>query len=151
MMDFSIEKMNVEHISAVAQIEKLCFSTPWSENGLSEELGNSLARFFVLISEGAVAGYIGAHNVMGEVYITNVAIHPDYRKRGFAKALISHLIKNCRTEDGFVTLEVRESNIPARNLYSALGFKEVGLRKKFYEHPVEDAVLMTYNYGEGEV
>lgn len=151
MMDFTIEKMKDEHISSVAQIERLCFSTPWSENSLSEELHNNLARFFVLISAGEVAGYIGAHDVMGEVYITNVATHPDYRNRGFAKALINHLIESCRSEDGFVTLEVRESNAPARNLYSALGFREVGMRKKFYEHPVEDAILMTYNYGEGEV
>lgn len=151
MMDFNIEKMNNEHIPAVARIEELCFSTPWSEKSLLEEVDNPLGRFFVLVSDKKVAGYIGAHNVMGEVYITNVAIHPDYRKRGFARALIKHLIDECKSDDGFVTLEVRESNTPARNLYAGLGFKEVGSRKRFYEHPVEDAVLMTYNYGEGEV
>lgn len=149
MMSFSIEKMNESHISAVAEIEKLCFSTPWSENGLREELSNSLARFYVLLSDGKAAGYVGAHNVVGEVYITNVAVHPDYRGKGFAKALIRHLTDECRSDDGFITLEVRESNIPARSLYSGMGFTEVGKRKNFYGRPTEDAVLMTYYYGEG--
>ena len=151
MMNFNIEKMSDAHISQIAIIEELCFSTPWSENSLSEELENHHARFFVLMSEDRVAGYIGAHNILGEVYITNVAVHPDYRGRGFAKALINHLIDDCRSDDGFVTLEVRVSNTPARNLYSGLGFREVGLRKNFYESPTEDGLLMTYYYGEGEV
>ena len=151
MMNFNIEKMSDAHISQVAIIEKLCFSTPWSENSLSEELGNPLARFLVLMSEDRVAGYIGAHNILGEVYITNVAVHPDYRGKGFAKALINRLIDDCRSDDGFVTLEVRVSNTPARSLYSGLGFREVGLRKNFYESPTEDGLLMTYYYGEGEV
>lgn len=150
MIDFSIEKMNEAHISHIAQLERLCFSTPWSENALREELSNPLARFFTLLSDGVVAGYIGAHNVLGEVYITNVAVHPDYRGRGFAKALINHLINDCRADDGFVTLEVRVSNIPARTLYSGLGFRQVGLRKNFYENPTEDGLLMTYYYGERE-
>ncbi len=149
MMKFNIEKMNNGHVSAIAQIEELCFSAPWSENSLSEEIDNPLGRFFVLVTENRVAGYIGAHNIVGEVYITNVAVHPDYRGKGFAKALIKHLIDDCRTADGFVTLEVRESNNPARSLYSSLGFKEVGMRKNFYERPKEDAILMTYYYGEG--
>ena len=146
MIDFNIEKMNEAHISAIAEIEKLCFSTPWSEKGLEEELTNPLARFYALLSGGTVAGYIGAHNVMGEVYITNVAVHPLYRGKGFAKALIKHLTDECRSDDGFVTLEVRESNTPARSLYSGIGFKEVGKRKNFYECPTEDAILMTYYY-----
>lgn len=149
MMSFNIEKMNEEHVSAIARIEELCFSTPWSENSLSEEIDNPLGRFFVLVTEDKVTGYIGAHNVVGEVYITNVAVHPDYRGKGFAKALIKRLIDDNRSADGFVTLEVRESNTPARSLYSSLGFKEVGMRKNFYERPTEDAILMTYYYGEG--
>ena len=149
MMNFNIEKMGYGHTSAIAEIEELCFSTPWSEKSLSEEIDNPLGRFFVLVSEDKVAGYIGAHNVVGEVYITNVAVHPNYRGKGFAKALIKHLIDDSRSADGFVTLEVRESNNPARSLYSSLGFKEVGLRKNFYERPTEDAILMTYYYGEG--
>ena len=151
MMNFNIEKMSDAHISQIAIIEELCFSTPWSENSLSEELENHHARFFVLMSEDRVAGYIGAHNILGEVYITNVAVHPDYRGKGFAKALINRLIDDCRSDDGFVTLEVRVSNTPARSLYSGLGFREVGLRKNFYESPTEDGLLMTYYYGEGEV
>ena len=150
MIDFNIEKMNEAHIFHIAQLERLCFSTPWSENALREELSNPLARFFALLSDGVVVGYIGAHNVLGEVYITNVAVHPDYRGRGFAKALINHLINDCRADDGFVTLEVRVSNIPARTLYSGLGFRQVGLRKNFYENPTEDGLLMTYYYGERE-
>lgn len=150
MMNITIENMSPEHIFAIAEIEKLCFSTPWSEGGLSEELDNQLACFYVLKDNGNVAGYIGSHNIMGEVYITNVAVHPRYRRKGYGEMLVKHLMDSCRSSDGFVTLEVRESNEPARKLYSKLGFLEVGKRKNFYEYPTEDAILMTYKYGEGD-
>ncbi|MBR4286201.1 MAG: ribosomal protein S18-alanine N-acetyltransferase [Clostridia bacterium] len=145
MMNIIIEKMGENYLSQIAELEKTCFSTPWSENALREELANQFSRFFVALCDGQIAGYIGAHNVVGEVYITNVAVFPQFRRQGIAEALIKKLMDLSQTENAeFITLEVRKSNIGAINLYTKMGFKEVGSRKNFYENPREDALLMTY-------
>lgn len=145
MINIFIEKMKPSHIESLALLEKECFSTPWSEDGLRAELTNSNARFYVAISGGNVVGYIGSHNVLGEVYITNVAVSPSCRRQGVGNTLISHLLNVCETEEAdFVTLEVRKSNEGAIALYENAGFNNVGTRKNFYENPREDAILMTY-------
>lgn len=145
MTDFVIEKMSPSHVGEIARLEKECFSTPWSVDGLKSELNNAFARFFVATYAGEIAGYIGAHNVLGEVYITNVAVFEKFRRKGVAKKLIDALLESAKAENGnFVTLEVRESNIPAVSLYEKCGFEKVGERKNFYEKPRENAVLMTY-------
>ena len=144
MMSVEIVKMAESHITEIAEIEKLCFSIPWSESSLKEELSNDNARFFVALSGGNIAGYIGAHNILGEVYITNVAVNPFFRRQGIGEALVSYLIEiSCGENADFVTLEVRESNEAAHKLYNKKGFSVVGKRKNFYENPREDAVLMT--------
>ena len=146
MMDLVIEKMTVAHIEDIAKLEKDCFSSPWSEDGLKSELENKFARFFVAFSGDRVAGYIGSHNVLGEVYITNVAVFPDFRRKGVGKALVEFLVDQMKLEKAeFVTLEVRKSNSNAISLYEKCGFEKVGVRKDFYEKPREDGVLMT-NY-----
>lgn len=146
MMNIVIEKMSDTHITQIGKLETECFSVPWSENALREELTNEFARFFVALCDGEVAGYIGAHNILGEVYITNVAVFSKYRRRGIAETLIKNLICVSSSENAdFITLEVRKSNIGAINLYTKMGFKNVGERKNFYENPREDALLMTYN------
>lgn len=145
MMDITIEKMNESHIGAIARVEKECFSSPWSETALRNELENGFARFLVALIDGKTAGYIGAHNVLGEVYITNVAVLPRYRRQGVAEKLIKSLVDLSLNENAdFITLEVRKSNDAAISLYTKTGFKEVGLRKNFYENPREDALLMTF-------
>lgn len=145
MMNIEIVKMEPSHISDLAEIENECFSTPWSENALREELNNAYAQFLVAICDGNVSGYIGAHNILGEVYITNVAVSPRYRRRGIAEKLVDRLIDISENEKAdFVTLEVRKSNCAAIRLYEKTGFKIVGERKSFYEAPREDAILMTY-------
>ena len=146
MMDIEIKKMTSSHIGEIARLEKECFSSPWSEDGLKSELDNNFARFFVAFSGEKIAGYIGSHNVLGEVYITNVAVFPEFRRNGVGKALIEFLVDEMKTENAeFVTLEVRESNLNAISLYEKCGFEKVGKRKDFYEKPRENGVLMT-NY-----
>ncbi len=150
MTDIVIEKFDDENIEAVAVLEKVCFSQPWSAESLQTELTNVFARFYVAKINGEIVGYIGAHNILGEVYITNVAVFPEYRNRGVATALIKYLVKSSLSENGdFVTLEVRKSNDAAIALYKKLGFNLVGERVGFYENPKEDALLMTY-YRVGE-
>ena len=143
-MSLEITKMTSAHIEEISRLEKECFSSPWSEEGLKSELDNSFARFFVALSDGKIAGYIGSHNVLGEVYITNVAVFPEFRRSGVGKTLVDFLVNEMKAEEAeFVTLEVRESNFNAIALYEKSGFEKVGKRKDFYEKPREDGVLMT--------
>lgn len=145
-MNYTIIPMNKSHISAVANIEKVCFASPWTEEGIAEELENSLAHFLVAVGE-EVMGYIGVHEICGEGSITNVAVLPNFRCNGIGKALVSAAINGAKERNcEFITLEVRKSNFPAISLYSSLGFEQVGLRKNFYSSPTEDAVLMTKTF-----
>ena len=98
---------------------------------------------FVLYEEdGIVKGYAGLQIVLDEGYITNVAVGPFFRRQGIASALMEELLKKLDTLS-FISLEVRESNLAAINLYTSLGFKEEGKRKNFYDAPKEDALIMT--------
>ena len=144
MMAAEILKMAESHIKEIAEIENVCFTTPWSEKSIKEELSNPHARFFVALSDNEVSGYIGAHNILGEVYITNVAVKPRFRRMGIGKKLVDFLINESISENAdFVTLEVRKSNEGAKALYENAGFSVVGERKDFYELPKENAILMT--------
>lgn len=138
-----------KYISAIADIEKECFSVPWSEKSLKEELENEQAFFLVCLKDNEVAGYIGIIDICGECNITNVAVGEKFRNKGVASALIKKAIDDAieRNSD-FITLEVRKSNTPALNLYNKHGFEKVGERRNFYTHPTEDAVLMTKYFKE---
>lgn len=141
----AISPMSETDILEIAELEKACFSEPWSENSLREELTNDTARFYVLRDNEKLLGYIGANNICGEVYITNVAVNEEKRGKGYGKMLVNHLIKQCEAENAlFVTLEVRKSNENAIGLYENCGFKKVGERKNFYSKPTEDAFIYTF-------
>ena len=136
--------MEEKHISQVAEIEKMCFSTPWSENSLREELANDVARFFVFTEGDEVLGYAGMHSLSGECYIDNIAVNPSHRRQKIGYCLTEKLIETAMSEKAeFITLEVRKSNEAAISLYEKLGFENVGVRKNFYDKPTEDAVIMT--------
>ncbi len=139
-----IVKMNPDHVSAVAELEKICFGTEaWSEKSVASELVNKLSLWLVAIDEGTVAGYVGSQTVMGETDMMNVAVHPEYRRRGIAEALIIALMDALKEKESHVlTLEVRASNEPAISLYGKLGFAEAGRRKNYYRNPKEDALIL---------
>ena len=137
--------MEERHLAALAEIERACFHAPWSETMLREELGKGI--FLVAEQDDRTAGYVGCQTVLDEGYITNVAVSPDFRRQGIAKALITELIEQAKAKGlAFVTLEVRESNAAARALYAGAGFAPVGIRKNFYSNPTENAVLMTISF-----
>lgn len=141
----SIREMTEEDIKEIAELEKECFSEPWSENSLRDELTNETARFYVLRDSEKLLGYIGANNICNEVYITNVAVNSKCRGKGYGKILVKHLIKQSEAERAFfITLEVRKSNENAIKLYEKCGFKLIGKRKNFYSKPTEDALIYTY-------
>ena len=138
----NITEMQEKHLPALAELEKQCFHAPWSEKMLREELGGGI--FLVAEQDGEVQGYVGCQTVLDEGYITNVAVSPDFRRRGAARRLIAELIARAKEKGlAFVTLEVRESHAPAIALYAGAGFAPVGKRKNFYSNPTENAVLMT--------
>lgn len=152
MRNFEITPMSERHLDEIAALERICFSQPWSNSLLAAELSNENSRFLVAVdNSGKVLGYAGAKFVCDEGYITNVAVFPQHRGNGIAKALMGRLIQAGR-ENGlkFISLEVRKSNTAAISLYEKLGFAEVGKRKDFYLNPKEDALIMTrFNLGEG--
>lgn len=138
-----IVPMTEEHVSSVAEIERLCFSEPWSEAALKESLDSELSKFYVYTENGAVVGYMGLYAVAGEGSVTNVATHPDHRKKGVGYALVQNALRVAEALGlESVTLEVRESNIPAQRLYEKCGFARVGVRKNFYSLPKENGVVM---------
>lgn len=142
-----IVKMQARHIEEIAEIEKLSFSKPWSFEALAEELSNPLAVFLVAVIDGKTVGYAGMHHIIDEGYITNIAVHPDYRRRGIATALINELDNYARKKGlALLTLEVRCSNTVAIDIYRRAGFDEAGIRKGFYDEPKEDALIMTKYY-----
>ena len=137
-MSITVLPMAAEHIPAVAVLEAACFSLPWSEDGLREELANPFARFLVAMDGDTVVGYMGMHVIAGEGAVTNIAVSPDRRREGIARTLLHA----CATDDvDRITLEVRESNRAARALYEREGFVCDGVRPRFYEQLTEDAVL----------
>jgi ribosomal-protein-alanine N-acetyltransferase len=146
LKELKIEKMQASDISEIASLEKECFSLPWSEKSLADELENPVARFFSAKYKNELAGYIGAFNVAGEVSITNVAVKEKFRKQGIGASLLKKLEETARLENAeFITLEVRASNENAIRLYIQSGYEKAGLRNDFYSNPKEDAILMTKN------
>ena len=143
---FRIVKMTDRHIKPLAALEKDCFSRPWSEAGLSAELQNDTAVFLVAENEaGDVLGFLGMHHILDECDIAQVAVQRDFRRLGVGFWLLS-AAADYAAKNGVrrLMLETRKSNDPARALYRKFGFVEDGCRPRFYEAPVEDAVLYSY-------
>lgn len=150
-MHVRIVPMTGDHLDEVAELERVCFTTPWSRNMLAEELENNCAAFLVALDDtDRVVGYAGLLVVLDEGYITNVAIRPDCRRNGIAGKLLQVFLDFAAGHRlAFLTLEVRASNYGAIALYGGRGFRGVGRRKKYYEHPQEDAIIMTKEFTHG--
>lgn len=138
-----ILRMNETHVAQVAELEKICFSDPWSENSVASELKNPLSLWLVAMEGERLAGYIGSQSVEGEADMMNVAVHPDFRRQGVGQALIVALVENLKNNGvRSLTLEVRASNEGAIALYEKLDFAEIGRRPHYYRHPKEDALIL---------
>lgn len=139
-----IERMCEHHVAQIAELEQQCFSDPWSVNSIQYELNNRLSLWLVATDGETVVGYIGSQTVLGEADIMNVAVSPQYRRRGIGEKLITSLELLLKEEKDVyqLTLEVRVSNEPAIALYKKLGFSQVGKRPNYYSHPKEDAYIL---------
>ena len=142
-----------EHIPQICEIERQCFSEPWSPESITREFTDDMARYFVAESgahtagqnetPGVVAGYCGYWSIAGEAHITNVAVNPNFRNRGAGAGLIGFMLGDIKAlRHSAATLEVREDNYTAIRLYERFGFERAGLRRKYYDHGKKDALIM---------
>jgi ribosomal-protein-alanine N-acetyltransferase len=132
------------HLDEATALERQCFSLPWSRAAFLAELRNPAAFYVAAEAEGGLAGYAGMQTVLDEGYITNIAVAPEWRRRGVAARLLTALrAEAVGRRLAFLTLEVRRSNAAAISLYEKQGFVQVGVRPGYYEKPREDALLMT--------
>ncbi len=138
-----IRQMDGTHVEQIAALEKLCFSDPWPVEGIAPELTNPLSFWLVAMDGDTLAGYIGSQSCVPDADVMNVAVAPDYRRRGIARQLIESLVWQLQQREVTrLTLEVRASNGAAISLYESLGFGQVGLRKNYYRNPREDALIL---------
>ncbi len=145
----NVRLMRRSDAPALAEIEKMCFSVPWSARSLEEECYNEHACFLVAEDENGILGYAGMMTVLDEGSITNVAVRPDRRRRGVADELVRALKREALSRKiAVINLEVRQGNEAAIALYAKHGFLPVGRRKDFYQCPTEDAVLMACRIGK---
>ena len=138
-----LEQMTDAHVAQIAELEKLCFSDPWSESSVASELNNRLSLWLVALDGDTVAGYVGSQSVLDEADMMNIAVHPDYRRQGIGRDLVLAL-SDALKEKGIrgLMLEVRASNAPAIALYEQLGFRQVGMRPNYYRNPKENALIL---------
>ena len=147
-----IRKAEPKDAGSISKIEELSIKRPWSIILIEKDLEtNPNASYWVAEEGGTVQGFIGVHNIVGEINITNVAVHPNYRRRGAADELMKAMKAefDARKAGGDdivgITLEVRQSNTPAIKLYEKYGFISEGIRKGYYSDG-EDAVIMWFRY-----
>lgn len=139
----NIVPMNEHHVPQIALLERECFADPWSQQSIASELRNPLSLWLVAQEGQTLLGYVGSQTCQDETDMMNIAVSPASRRQGVARALIEALVSALRERGSKqLTLEVRASNGPARQLYESLGFLQVGLRKNYYRNPKEDALIL---------
>ena len=138
-----IRQLTAREVPFVAELEKTCFSLPWSEKSVAEELSNPLALWLVALDGDRPVGYVGSQTVLDETDMMNLAVADGYRRQGIGEMLVAELVSRLKDRGSrCLTLEVRASNAPARSLYEKLGFAEIGRRPGYYRNPREDALIL---------
>lgn len=143
MYNIEICPFTKDCIDDIFHITHLSFATAWSIDSINNELNNKLARYVVAKCDDKIIGYGGMWLIIDEAHITNIAVHPEFRRTGAASLILENMVTICRLESVIsMTLEVRDSNTAARNLYGKFGFISEGIRKKYYADNKEDAIIM---------
>lgn len=143
--------MRESDIPNVVEIENISFSTPWSAQSFKKEIYKPYSISRVAIMDSRIVGYICAGRIIDEAHILNLAVHPDCRKMGIGRLLVSTVLEELiNTGCRYVYLEVRASNIAAIRLYEGFGFKKIGIRKHYYVMPEEDAYVMMLEFKKNQ-
>jgi len=144
-MNVMIRKMTLDDIEQVIAIDRVSFSLPWPERSFRFELtDNPASRCWVAEVDGKIVGMIVVWLIVDEVHVATIATHPEFRRQGIAKTLLSYALQHMSTEGAQSSfLEVRASNLAAQDLYRKFGFEESGVRRRYYRDNDEDAILMT--------
>ena len=140
-----IRRMTLEDVESVYALSKECFSEPWSLESIKQEVNNAVASYFVAEQENVIVGYVGLWHVLDEGEVINIAVSTQVRRQGIGEALMQQLFEEAKKYLlTIIHLEVRKSNTAARRLYEKYGFKEIAVRKGYYHHPLEDAIIMEW-------
>lgn len=143
-MDEAIREMSLDDLDDIIEIEKLSFVSPWTKRLFEETLISPISSSFIMKKNWATLGYIILYSVADEAHILNIAVHPQYRGKGYASSLIKHVLDYFEEKKDVheFFLEVREGNMGAIRLYQRFGFEKIGKRKKYYIETNEDALVM---------
>jgi ribosomal-protein-alanine N-acetyltransferase len=146
-----VDRMTVDDLADVRDIERESFRTPWPPQAYRSELDNRLAHYFVARFDGHVVGYAGMWLIIDEAHITTFAVRRPWRRCGVGERLLLALL-DLAVQRGAkeTTLEVRPSNVPARRLYEKYGFRPMGLRPRYYSDNNEDALILTTDPLDGQ-
>ncbi len=140
-----IRPISEADVAQIHAIEKLCFAMPWSEESIRHDVKENVVARWLVMDDGAgrVIAYAGMWFVLDEAHVCNVAVHPDFRGKGYGREIMEALMRLATDHSmSMMTLEVRRSNTVAQNLYHRCGFLDVGYRKRYYEDNREDALIM---------
>ncbi len=142
-MEIAVRELKKSDIEELAEIESKAFSMPWSKQDFENLLSHSYCFYLVAMAEGQIAGCCGYTDSFGEADIDNVVVAEEFRGRGIAQAMLKELLTRGEAAGiNAFTLEVRVSNAAAIHIYEKFGFQPEGIRPRFYEKPIEDAVIM---------
>ena len=147
-----LTKATAEDLADVAAMERVCYGDPWPAAAFSS-LPENPQVFFAVAREGGhgpIAGYVVAWYILDEGELANLAVSPGLRKRGLGRLMLDAMLEDARGRGtATVYLEVRESNVAARQLYATRAFEEVGRRKQYYRNPSEDALILRRTLAPG--
>lgn len=142
-MSFRVEPLREDDVRAIFQLEKLSNPAPWSEESLRAEFKNGQAKYFGAWQGKELVGFAGYWAIVDEAHITNVAVHPEQRRKGIGRELVREILADAKSRKlKCATLEVRAGNVAAITLYEKFGFVHCGIRKRYYPNNHEDAVIM---------
>ena len=147
-----IQRMEVDDLDRIVDLERLCFSSPWSKDDFLYELNENPFGYYVVLKElDKILAYLGLWMDEDRAQITTIGVDPEHRGKGYAKTLMVHMLDVCSSKGVKIySLEVRVSNQAAISLYQRFGFIQVGLRKAYYQDNHEDAYLMIKESEENE-
>ncbi|MGI6161178.1 MAG: ribosomal protein S18-alanine N-acetyltransferase [Christensenellales bacterium] len=143
MTQLIFREMEKADAGIIAELERMCFTLPWSKKLILDDLKNPLGYYLVGVLDGKIVTYCGMWIIIDEAHITNIAVHPDYRRRGFGRAMMIEMMERAIGMGvNMMSLEVRKSNFAARAMYERLGYRQAGLRVAYYHDNDEDAIVM---------